>query len=194
MGGSGTSNPRWPPFGRALPAQTMTGRAWAPTLPTSSQLRGLWPASTLPPRTQRRRRKRPDLKSSPLSPTSFLSDSLLFKSLSSTYLIRTNESDKYWEEYRRRCGLGTLTEVAHNCIVGLLGKGWAERVSLAGKEKPGSPPGTGGPQKVAPAPADWKSPRLPKLPRVHVSRDSGLPPPTPPVLHTQPASRLIKVL
>lgn len=25
--------------------QTMTGRAWAPTLPTSSQLRGLSPAS-----------------------------------------------------------------------------------------------------------------------------------------------------
>lgn len=33
--------------GHFLP-QTMTGRAWAPTLPTSSQLRGLWPASLAP--------------------------------------------------------------------------------------------------------------------------------------------------
>lgn len=57
-GGADTEGGEWVSVGPATPgghaleghflAQTMTGRAWAPTLPTSSQLRGLWPASLAP--------------------------------------------------------------------------------------------------------------------------------------------------
>lgn len=57
-GGADTEGGEWVAVGPATPGghpleghflpQTMTGRAWAPTLPTRSQLRGLWPASLAP--------------------------------------------------------------------------------------------------------------------------------------------------
>lgn len=173
-GGADTEGGEWVAVGPATPGghpleghflpQTMTGRAWAPTLPTSSQLRGQWPASLAPSQTQR---KRPRLEAQPFLPLPVFSQPFFFKSLFA-HLVRTNESDKYWEEYRRRCGLGTLTEVAHNCIVGLLGKG-GEESAWWGRRSPAPYQGQEAHRKQCSAPMGWKEPRLPKLPSVHVA-------------------------
>lgn len=67
-GGADTEGGEWVSVGPATPGghplegyflpQTMTGRAWAPTLPTSSQLRGLWPASIDPSQDSEEEKKK----------------------------------------------------------------------------------------------------------------------------------------
>lgn len=80
----------------------------------------LWPASVDPPLGHRNWKRPSEPRVSPLI-ICYQPDSS--RSISSTYLVRTNEPDKHWEEHRRGCGLGTLAKIAHNCIVGLLGEG-----------------------------------------------------------------------
>lgn len=141
----GPANPRWPPSGGALPAPNNDRKNLGPHPTTPVQLGGLSPASIAPSLGPRGGvGKGRDLKPKPSFPQPLLKEGflfvkLLFKNPSSAYLVRTNESDKYWKEYRRRCGLGTLSKVAYNCIVGLLRKrGWQKGVSLAGRRSPGN--------------------------------------------------------
>lgn len=172
--------------GHFLP-QTMTGRAWAPTLPTSSQLRPRPVASfhRSLPGLGGGEGKSPDVKPSPLSIDQF-SLSLFSLKASPAYLVRTNESDKHWEEHRRRCGLGALTEVAHHGIVGLLG-------SEGSRGQPGREGDTGIPTRgrrptAAPSPCRLEKSRAPTLPRVCSQRQLPAPP-IPAFPHIKPASR-----
>lgn len=82
--GSGTSNPRWPPSGGALPAPNNDRKGLGPHPAHQFTVKACGQLPLLPRRTQRKRQKRPNLKPNPFSPDQF---SLSLFSLKTSFLL-----------------------------------------------------------------------------------------------------------